>query len=66
MTELEYRILISIKEYKDYYNKYPTINFISNRIMYSREATRYHLNKLIKMDMIQKNKDKTYSLKVYI
>lgn len=66
MTELEYRILISIKEYKDYYNRYPKIDFISKRMMYSKEATRYHLNKLIKMNMIQKNKDKTYSLKVYI
>ena len=66
MTELEYRILISIKEYKDYYNRYPKIDFISKRMMYSKEAIRYHLNKLIKMDMIQKNKDKTYSLKTYI
>lgn len=66
MTELEYRILISIKEYKDYYNRYPKIDFIAKRMMYSKPSIRYHLNKLIKMNMIQKNKDKTYSLKVYI
>lgn len=66
MSEIQYRILIAIKEYRDYYNKYPTINYISNRIMYSKSGTRYNLNKLIEKGMIQKNKDKTYSLKVYI
>lgn len=66
MSEIQYRILIAIKEYKDYYNKYPHINYIANRIMLSIPGTRYNLNKLIEKGMIQKNKDKTYSLKVYI
>lgn len=66
MSEVEYRILISIKEYKDYYNKYPKIDFICKRMMYSKPAIRYHLNKLIAKDLIKKNPDKTYSLKVYI
>lgn len=65
MSEVQYRILVSIKEYRDYYHKYPKIDFIAKRMMYSKTAIRYHLNKLIKMGMIQKNKDKTYSLRVY-
>lgn len=65
MSEVQYRILVSIKEYRDYYNKYPKIDFIAKRMMYSKSSIRYHLNKLIDMGMIQKNKDKTYSLKVY-
>lgn len=66
MSEVEYRILISIKEYKDYYNKYPKISFIAKRMMYSEQCIRYHLNKLIAKDLVKKNPDKTYSLKVYI
>lgn len=65
MSELEYRILIAIKEYKEYYKKLPDISFISNRIMYSKQSTRYHLKKLEKMNLIVKH-DKTYDLKVNI
>lgn len=64
MSEIEYTICQVIKKYTNIKGEFPDINQIARRIYYSRNGTRYHLNKLIKLGIIEKTDDSKYKLLV--
>lgn len=64
MSELEYKICQIIKTYYLEKKENPDINSIARRIYCSREGTRYHLKKLIKLGIVEKTNDRKYKLLV--
>jgi len=64
MEEIDYKVCKAIKLYNERTKEDPEIRNIANIINYSKEATRYHLKKLIQLGIIEKHPDKTYKLKV--
>lgn len=63
MSELDYRICRIIKLFNEEHKVNPTINDIGKVLNYSLPGIRYHLEKLIKLKIIEK-KDRKYYLLV--
>lgn len=64
MKEIDYKICQVIRDYRVEKRKNPKIQDIARRIYYSRNGTRYHLNKLISQGILVKHDDSTYELLV--
>ena len=64
MTEIDYKICQVIKHCKENFNMDANIGYISKIIFYSKEGTRYHMNKLIKLGIVEKTEDNRYRLLV--
>lgn len=62
MTEVEYVICKVIKEYHNKFDKNPRSTEISRILYYSNRTIRYHLDKLQKVGIVEKTKDKKYRL----